>query len=201
MKKLLGLIGGQLSYMVEFLYQIAYDGFAVTALLFLYTFVPVKDAIIYTAFIILHFASIGYWGNKMNSFDFGEEKKVTVGFVITNIILMFITAILTDRIITILLVLFLVFIGALYILFTERLICTTECSKRPILELIFEKCPHFFYGVLLLLPIIAIIIPMIFLPWNIFIKIAVVVVYIISMPFIAYLSDDGLDIGTIFGLY
>ena len=89
----------------------------------------------------------------------------------------------------------------MYLLFTERLICTTACGKQPILEVIFEKCPHFFYGVLLLLPIIAMIIPMIFLSWNIVIKIAIVVLYVIAMPFIAYLSDDGIDIRTIFGIF
>jgi len=48
------------------------------------------------------------------------------------------------------------------------------------------------------LPIVAIIIPLIFLPWFWFIKMLIVLAYIVSMPFIAVATDNMFDIREIF---
>ena len=101
---------------------------------------------------------------------------------------------------TILLILSLAIIGALYILFTERLICITASKNRPLLERTFEKAPRFYFCVLLAMPIIAVVIPAVLLPCSAILKVILIIAYIVSIPFISLAADNGFNIEEIFDL-
>ena len=201
MKKILKSIGicimQVLGMMSEFMFQVAYVGFAISAILILFNIASTKHAIIYCIAVVLHFASLGYFGYIKDYYSGSWQKKVTIAFIITNVLICLITAILTNFLLTIGLVLFMVFIAVTYLGLNEHLICFT-IGKRPRLEVLFAKHPNISYIILLLLPIIAIIIPLVFLPWNIFVKILIVIVYILCMPLIALATDEGFDIEEIF---
>lgn len=198
MKKLGSLLSNGFYLISEFLYQVAYVGFAIGILLTLYNIVSTYKAIIYTAFMVIHFASIYYYANKIDYYEFGKEREVTKGFIIFSIALLIITSLLTNVIYTIILGIYLTVTAIIYVYCTENLICYTASGKRPLLERIFAKKPRLFLTILILLPITSIIIPIAYLPWNIFIKTIVVIAYIIAMPFIALATDDGFDISGIF---
>lgn len=197
LKSIVGYLLEILGMMSEFMYQVAYVGFAISAILIFFNILPTKHAIIYCIAVVLHFASLGYFGYMKDYYSGNWQKKVAIAFIITNILICIITAILTNFLLTIGLVLFMVFIAIVYLRLNDHLICFT-LGKRPKLEVLFSKYPNISYIMLLLLPIIAIIIPLVFLPWNIFVKILIVIVYILCMPLIALATDEGFDIEEIF---
>jgi len=199
MKKLFEAILGVLSFMAEFLCQVAYVGYAIAGLLFLCNFVSTTHAIIYTICIIIHFISIPYFVNKAdtdNHYCLGKKNnKAARNFIIFNIILFVVTGVLTNIIYSLLLLVYLAIIITIYIPLTEYIVCS---GIPGIIPKIISKFPYFFLISLTLLPIVAIIIPLIFLPWFWFIKMLIVLAYIVSMPFIAVATDNMFDIREIF---
>lgn len=200
MKKLFEAIWDILLFMSEFLCQVAYVGYAIAGLLILYNFVPTPHAVIYTICILIHFISIKYFADKAdtdNHYCLGKKQnKAARNFIISNIILFVVTGIITNIIYSLLLLVYLAFLISIYIPLTEYIVCS---GIPGIIPKIISKCPQLFLVLLTLLPIVAIIIPLILLPWFWFIKVLVVLAYIVSMPFIAEATDNMFDIREIFG--
>ena len=193
------MILNYLGFMIEFLDQIAYVGYVVAIAFTLFTVLPITSAVIYAVVLLLHLISIAAFGCAKNCYDIGYEHPMyfVVPFIIFNVIIFGISAIIANALISLALFIFLAILIFLCILFTERMICETVCNdpkKRPWLEIFLAAAPNIFCIILFALPIICIIIPLLLLNIPIILKIIIPIIYIISMPFIALSADNGFDI-------
>lgn len=186
-----------LSYMGEFLCSIAYIGFILSTIVILFCTLETMQAITYTAFFVFHLITIAVFGYL--STDLTTTKRpFFIPFIIVNILLIAALVIQTKSFLALPICLLLTLLNLFYIYVTDCLVCYTIYSKKPKLELLFEKHATLWYMLFLALPIICLSISIIFLPISIFIKIGIVVLYILSMPFIALLADSGFDIRYIY---
>lgn len=184
--------------LAEFIHQIAYVGFMLAALFFIYNVRPIEESVFYTAFVIAHFTSIAISGYEIGESSFERSKGIRVGFIVFNAVFIGAVILITNSLYVLLLVLYMLVIGSTYLYLNLHYMHSAYGKKDNLLYRFSHKYKNLFFNILLLLPVIAMIIPLIFLHWNLYVKIGIVLVYIISMPFIGMATENGFDLEEVF---
>lgn len=198
MKKITRAFNEILEFVAEFAYQVAYVGFMLVALFFIYNVRPIEESVFYTAFVIAHFTSIAISGYEIGESSFERSKGIRVGFIIFNIIFIGAVILITNSLYILLLAGYMLIIGSVYLYITLHYIHNAYGKKDNWLYRFSHKHKNLFYILVLALPVIAMIVTLIFLSWNLYVKIGIVIVYIISMPFIAMSTENGFDLEEVF---
>lgn len=198
MKKIARAFSEVLEFVAEWTHQVTYLGFMLAALFFIYNVMPVSDSIIYTLFIIAHFISIAVAGFGIGESDFEEAKGIRTGFIVFNIIFIGAVILITKSLYILLLVLYMLVTGSIYLYITLHYIHGAYGKKDNSLYKFSRKHKNVFYILVLLGPVIALIISLAFLPWNLYVKIGIALAYIISMPFIGMATENGFDLEEVF---
>lgn len=179
-------------------HQVAYVGFSIAALFFIYNIRPFGETVTCILFVILHFISIAVSGSEISVSSFERAKGIRVGLIIFNVVLIGFVIILTNSLYILLLALYMLVIGSIYLYVTLHYIHSAFGKEDNELSGFSHKHKNIFCTIVLAIPVIAIIISLIFVPCNIYMKIGIVWVYTLSMPFIAMAAVSGFDIKEVF---
>lgn len=198
MKKIARWFGQTLEFVAESAHQVGYVGFTLAALFAIYNVMPKFDSFAYTIFIVIHYITIAVFGYKISEADFKQAKVYRAEFIAVNLLFMLPILSVTDSLYIILLVLYMFVIGSIYLYVTLHYIHGAYGKKDDELYGFSHEHKNLFYFIVLFLPVIAMIVTLAFLPWNLYVKIGIVLVYIISMPFIGIATENGFDLEEVF---
>lgn len=179
--------------MSESLPQVAHVTCIFSILLVLWN-ISTFDAIVYTAAFGVYLLNLAIWGVK-KFFEFGEkETRYQLAFLIIDIAIFWTAGILSGIFKAFLILLICSIVTSVYIVLSECLICLTLSARRPKLEKILEKHPNIYFVIMLLILLLMILIPVLLSSWTITAKLVILWVYLLIVPLISKLADEGFDI-------
>lgn len=176
--------------------QVTYMATIISELLVLHK-IDENNVFLYSAFFFVHLIFLYVLGYLRYCWEkTRKEKVVKIMFYILNagIVIVALNVIGIVKTMTILTIPF--FVTIIHTMLADQIVYLDEWKEVKIIKClnsIVVKFPKLRYLLWLFLPIVMVLIPLIFLEWNVYLRVAIFVFYVFSIPFISRAADSGMD--------
>lgn len=177
--------------------QVMYIAAIISELLILHK-IESRNVMLYTISFVIHLALLCFFGYKKCRLERKLRKKIYQWiFFFTCVCIAIATCIFTKSCKALIVLVVPFVIAGINFILLEKLFEIAEQKDSKIFNWIdkqFLENSNWYILMMIIMPIVIVGIPLIFLDWNVYVRVAIFIVYLFSIPLISRCAEEGISI-------